>query len=108
MIKMKALKAFGVRNANEGHVKRGREFNAANEQRAQDLEGEGLAYRIQTKMQPAPLNKMEPPPKNKAAEAGPLGSAGGETGAAEPAPSSPPVRQPRRRRSSSSEGGLLP
>lgn len=98
MIKMKALRSFGVLGANEGKVSRGREFTAANEHRVRDLEEAGLAYRIETKMQPAPLNR-EPPPSNKAAEAGPLPSVGGMTGADAPVPSSHQDRPPRRRRS---------
>lgn len=107
MIRMKALMSFGVRSANEGHVMRGREFTAAHEQRARDLEEAGLAYRIDTKMQAAPLNKMEPPPSNKAAEAGPLDSPGGTTGVDAPAPSSPAAPQRRRRRSNNSADDLL-
>jgi hypothetical protein len=107
MIKMKALRSFGVRNANEGKVMRGREFTAANEHRARDLEDEGLAYRIETKMQPVHLNKMEPPPSNKAAEAGPLDSVGGTTGAGAPAPSSPPDHPQRKRRSMRSKADDL-
>jgi hypothetical protein len=42
--------------------------------RARDLEDAGLAYRLETKMQSPALNKMEPAPQNKAADAGPLGS----------------------------------
>jgi hypothetical protein len=99
MIKMKALRSFGVRSANEGHVSRGREFIAANESRARDLEDHGLAYRLETKMQGAPLNKMEPAPSNKAESSGPLASPGGMIGADAPVPSSPPDHQQRRRRS---------
>jgi hypothetical protein len=105
MIKMKALRSFGVRNANEGHLKRGREFTAANEQRARDLEDHGLAYHIDIKAEPKPPNKMEPPPSNKAAQAGPLSSPGGATGEAAPALSSPLDRPQRRRRSTRSKDG---
>jgi hypothetical protein len=98
MIKMKALKSFGVYNSNEGHVSRGREFSVSHESRARDLEDAGLAYRLETKMQSPALNKMEPAPQNKAADAGPLGSLGGRTGAASPAPSLPADQpQPKRR-----------
>jgi hypothetical protein len=97
-IRMKALKSFGVNNANEGHVSRGREFSVNNEYRARDLEDAGLAYRLETKMQSPALNKMEPTPQNKAADAGPLALAGGEIGAASPAPSLPADQpQPKRR-----------
>jgi hypothetical protein len=98
MIRMKALKPFGVANGPEGHVRRGREFTVEHEGRARDLEAAGLAYRLQTKAEPPPQNKMEPPAENKAAHSGPLPSAGGETGAAEPVPSSPPDRRRRGRR----------
>lgn len=99
MIRMKKLVSSGVPGANEGYVRRGREFEVANEQRAKDLEDAGLAYRLGTKMQAPPLNKMEPPASNKAAESGPLDSPGGTTGAEAPAPSSPQAR-PRRPRQS--------
>lgn len=103
MIKMKALRSFGVRNANEGKVGRGREFTAASESRAKDLEDGGLAYRVEMKMESQPLNKMESPLLNKAAEAGPLGFPGGATGEEELAPSSPLDRPQRRRRSTRSK-----
>lgn len=106
MIRMKAL-----RSANQGeggtHVKRGREFDAATEQRANELEANGLAYRVQTKATMPPANKMEPATQNKAAAAGPLDSRGGTTGAEEPAQSSPQDRQLRRRRSQRSGDDLL-
>jgi hypothetical protein len=108
MIKMKALKSFGVRSANEGRVKRGREFSAANEQRARDIEDAGLAYRLEAKAAPALLNKMEPSPSNKAAQSGPLASPGGTTGADAPVPSSPLDHQPRRRRLPRSKDADLP
>lgn len=108
MVKMKALKTFGFAGANEGPVKRGREFVARDMRRAQELEAHGLAYRLDTLMQPEPLNKMLPVAhENEAAEHGPLGSAGGETGAAETAPSSPQGRRRRFRRSASSGDDLL-
>lgn len=53
---------------------------------------------IDTKMEPAFLNKMGPAPSNNAAEDGPLDSVGGTTGVDEPVPSSPPDHPPRRRR----------
>jgi len=96
MIRMKALRSFGVASANEGKVRRGREFTVASEQRARDLEDAGLAYRV--KMEPKPQNKMEPPPQNKAAEEGPFVSRGGGTGAENSVPSSPEDRPlPKRR-----------
>jgi hypothetical protein len=107
MIKMKALRSFGVSGSNEGHISRGREFTAAHEARAKDLEEHGLAYRLEFKAEPKLVNKMEPPPSNKAAEAGPLDSPGGTTGAVAPAPSSPPDRPQRQRRSTRSKDDLL-
>lgn len=95
MIKMKALRAFGVRGANEGKIKRSREFSVLNEQRARDLEDHGLAFRLEAKSAPKPLVKMESAPLNKVSAAGPLDSPGGAIGADAPVPSSPPV--PRRR-----------
>lgn len=79
-IKMKALRSFGTKKGGEGHVRRGSEFDVAEESRAKELEARGFAHRTETKTEPAPLNKMEPRAKNKAAEEGPLGSVGGETG----------------------------
>ena len=101
MIRMKALTSFGYGGVNEGPVKRGREFAVASERRAYDLEEHGLAFRLESKMQAASENKMEPLPENKAAQAGPLGSVGGATGADEPQPSSPPDHPPPRQRRSS-------
>lgn len=72
---------------------RGREFKVANELRARDLENEGLAFRIEPKAEQSHLNKMEQPPMNKAADAGPFDSVGGTTGEDSPVPSSPPVRR---------------
>lgn len=97
MIKMKALRSFGTTKAAEGKVRRGREFTAQSDRRADELERAGLAYRIDTKMQPRHANKMEQPPENKAAERGPLDSHGGMTGAEYLAPSSrPDLPQPKR------------
>jgi hypothetical protein len=67
MIKMKALRSFGVSGSNEGHVSRGREFTLRMSSRAKDLEEHGLAYRLEFKAEPKLVNKMEPPPSNKAA-----------------------------------------
>jgi hypothetical protein len=116
MIKMKALKTFGFTGANEGAVKRGREFDARDLKRAEELEAHGLAYRLDVKAAKPPLNKMEPAPtnqmelgssSNKAAEHGPLDSVGGETGAEATAPLSRQGRAPRGRRSPSSADDLL-
>lgn len=98
MIKMKALRSFGVPGANEGKVKRGREFAAINDHRARELEDHGLAYRLDVAPAPMPITKVEVSPLNKAAETGPLASVGGTTGGEEPVPSSPPDPPLRRRR----------
>lgn len=93
MIRMKALKSFGIEGSNEGPVRRGREFDAANEHRARDLESHGLAFRVKT--EPDPKNKMEPTLKNKAAEKGPLAPAGGKTGAVSAQRSLPQAQRPK-------------
>ncbi len=99
MIKMKALRSFGVSGSNEGHISRGREFTAAHEARARDLEEHGLAYRLETKMEPRLLNKMEDEaPSNKSADEGPFDSVGGMTGEDEDVPSLPQDQQQPRRR----------
>jgi hypothetical protein len=104
MIKMKALRSFGVPGANEGKVKRGREFAAANPHRARELEEHGLAYPIAVPpLAPEPRNQMLPV-HNEAAATGPFVSPGGAIGADAPAPSSPPDRPRRRRRSARSSG----
>lgn len=117
MIRMKALKSFGVQGSNEGPVRHGREFDVANESRARDLEAGGLAFRVATRSEPPPRNKMEEPPQNQmevtpenkeanpAAETGPFDSAGGQTGEATQQSSSPPAPQQGRRPSGRSRGG---
>jgi hypothetical protein len=97
MIKMKSLKSFGIPGVNEGKVRRGREMDVASEHRARYLEGHGLAYRIEMTAQP---QRLDAPRSNKAAEAGPLDSAGGMTGEAETAPSSRQAPRPPQHRSS--------
>lgn len=101
MIKMKALRSFGVAGANEGKIKRGREFAVATEPRVRDLEDHGLAYRLAEQVaRPQPVAVTEIVPAiNEAAVSGPLGSPGGVTGADVPAPSSPQDPPRRRRRS---------
>lgn len=106
MIKMKKLVSSGVPGANEGYVPRGREFTTT-ELRARDLEEHGLAYRLDVRPEPKPLTKMEALPSNKAADAGPLGLAGGATGVEAPVPSSPPAPQRRGRRSARSKDAAL-
>jgi hypothetical protein len=104
MIKMKALRPFGVDGANEGRVRRGREFEVVNERRAKELESEELAYRV-TMLSPEVENKMVVPlESNRAADAGPLGSVGGATGVARHVPSSRRGRPPKQHRLNSSEG----
>lgn len=97
MIKMKALRSG---NFGDGATKvhRGREFAVSTERRATELEEQGDAYRLEHKMAEPVKNKMEPLPSNKAAEAGPLASVGGMTGAELLAPSSHPgLPLPKRR-----------
>src|SRR6185369_10555793 len=108
MIKMKKLVSSGVPGANEGYVRRGREFEVPTEHRAKELEDAGLAYRVEVKaLAPEPLNKMIESPANEAASSGPLGSVGGTTGAETLVPSSPQGHQPRQRRSPRSKGADL-
>lgn len=113
MIRMKALRTFGVPTANEGLVKRGREFAAAGaspaaqEARARDLEAHGLAHRVKPQVIVAALPPGAPQEMAAAtgvAAQGPLAFPGGATGAAEPAPSLPPDHPHGRRRSRSSRG----
>lgn len=103
MVKMKALRSFGVPGANEGKIRRGREFSAATDRRAKDLEDHSLAYRIEVRSEPRPLAIMEASPLNEAATSGPLPLAGGTTGAEEHAPSLPPALPPRKPRSKPSK-----
>ena len=107
MIKMKALRPGNIGDG-ATRVKRGREFSVGSENRAKELEDEGLAFRIETKMAAPMLNKMEPAPANKAAETGPLDFPGGATGADAPAPSLPLDPPRRRRRSTRSRDEDLP
>lgn len=109
MIKMKALRSFGVDGSNEGHIRRGHEFPVANEHRAKELEEHGLAYPIavQNKMIESPMQAAtQPPAQNKAAHSGPLPLAGGETGAETQPLSSPPDHPQRGRRSRRSKDTL--
>jgi hypothetical protein len=98
-IRMKALRSFGQGGVNEGHVKRGREFAVTSDQRRKELEAHALAYRLDPAKPAAGLAEaIVSAENNEAAKSGPFGSVGGGIGAADPAPSSPPVtrRQPRR------------
>lgn len=105
MVRMKALKSW---TGEEGPISAGNEFNARNEYRAKDLEAHGLAHRVKPPAEATPLTKIgNVPETNKAAETGPLASAGGATGAEAPAPSSPPARQRRKRRSKASKDADL-
>lgn len=98
---MKANKTFRVGGGNQTATP-GSIFDAPDSQ-VRHYEQRGLAYRLAARGDAAPQT-MEPVPANKAADTGPLASDGGGIGAAAPAPSSPPGRQPRRRRSKRSEG----
>ena len=78
-MKMKALAACNM-GPNSTYVKRGAEFEVANEHRAAELEEAGLAYRLhETPVKVAAVEQVNHP-ENKAAEKGPLPKAGGETG----------------------------
>jgi hypothetical protein len=99
MIRMKALRS-GNFGPNGEKVRRGREFDVKNEQRMREIEAAGDAHRVELKAEPLTLNKMDTPASNKAAEAGPLDSAGGMTGEAETAPSSRQAPRPPQHRSS--------
>lgn len=92
-VSMKALRSGNLGPGGE-KVRRGREFDATNDLRADELERAGLAYRVDVKLQPPVENKMIETPENKAASEGPLDLAGGRIGEGEPAPSS---RRGRRR-----------
>jgi hypothetical protein len=110
MIRMKAIASFKGEptEGKNGRVKMGREFEARSERRAQDLEENGLAHRVASaKAEPPLKNKIEPPLANKTAADGPFDSAGGATGEATPAPSSPQGRPPRRRGSTRSQDDFL-
>lgn len=98
MIRMKSLCSFGVPGSNEGKVRRGREFMVASEHRARDLEQRGLAFRV-AYMPPEESKAPVAAVPNPAAVAGPLPSAGGETGAENVPSSSDQDPQPRFRRS---------
>jgi hypothetical protein len=116
MVRMKALKTFRGK-ASEGRPKKGSEFDAADERRANELETHKLAERLggkaerrapQNRMEPPPLNKMEPstwphkelvPPQRvpTVVKDGAI-QAGGDTGAESAPSSSEQVRRPRMRR----------
>jgi hypothetical protein len=108
MIPMKKLRSSGVPGADEGYVRRGREFMAANEHRAKELEEAGLAVRL--KISPAndiaPGSNPEIVAQNKAASAGPLASPGGEIGVENALSSSDQDHPQRKPRSKKSETGL--
>jgi hypothetical protein len=96
MIKMKALRSFKG-SSEDQQIKRGREFEAKDERRANELEAHGLAFRLDVKPSPV-AGRIETLPANEAANSGPFVLAGGGTGAAPPAPSLHQDRQQRRRR----------
>lgn len=99
-VRMKALRSFGIPRANEGHIKRGREFVVVDDRRCKELEAHGLAFRVEAKLAPGASMTMETslPPPNEAAEQGPFVLDGGQTGEDAPVPSSHQGRQRRRRR----------
>lgn len=110
-IRMQALQSF-LGQATEGGadrvVKRGSEFDVASENRARELITKALARRTEGAKPAAPAKRRA----NKAAAAGPLPSAGGETGAGAAQSSSLPGLQPdqpaqrsRRRRGGAARAG---
>lgn len=106
---MKALKDFRGKpgEGKDRMVEAGMEFKVENQSRANDLESRGFAAPVVAAAKLVHLkNKKLPQPENKAADAGPLASRGGRTGAATPQSSSPPAPAPRTRRSRKPAGGL--
>lgn len=104
-ITMKADKDFrgnpgeGNVRGDDRNVENGLEFTVATQPRADYLEEQGFAHPIAAQKAEQPhKNKMEPQPENKAADAGPLPLAGGETGEGKPPSSSPaaPARVKRK------------
>lgn len=87
-LSMRAIKTFTGRKGEsrrpDNLVQGGDDFNVEDQKRADYLEGVGLAVPLiasRVKQESAPVNKMEPPLQNKAAQSGPLPSTGGRTGA---------------------------
>lgn len=104
-MRMKAMKTF--RQASTGDVVNpGQAFFEPNAGRAQHYEREGMAYPAGPERsdpvtaRPAKVRNVATKP-NEAADAGPLASTGGETGAARSASSSPAAPRPRKPRSTS-------
>lgn len=85
MFPMKAMKDFRGREG-EGKnrmVEAGVEFTVASKGRANDLEVRGLAVPVKRVSDKKPeVETAVSPVQNEASETGPLGSLGGETGAA--------------------------
>jgi len=91
---MQALKTF--RRSDTGEiVKTGHEFDVG-QMLARTYENQGMARALGV---PASFGRTST--QNKAAQSGPLASAGGETGAAKSPPSSPVAQVPETRRSTS-------
>lgn len=100
-MRMKAMKTF--RQASTGDVVNpGQLFDEPNAGRAAHYERNGMAYPAGPVPPPVtarPASVKNPAVKaNEAAEAGPLASTGGGTGAATPASSSPAAPAPRKPR----------
>jgi hypothetical protein len=88
-MKMRALDSFA--SAETGMVHAGDEFEITSAVRAKEFEDRGLAKPIGEKAEPAPDNKMEEPPANKA---DPLDHDGdGRKGGAKPAPGRKPAKR---------------
>lgn len=104
-MRMKAMKTFRQSSTGE-MVSAGQVFDEPTAGRVQQYERQGLAYPLGPALE-APVTarpaavRNAPTKPNEAAEAGPLASTGGETGAARPASSSPAARPPRKSRSTS-------
>lgn len=84
---LRAMKSFTGRSGESRRpgnlVEMGDDFNVVDKRRADYLERKGFAAPLiepRAKAESVPSNKMEPPLQNRAAGAGPLPSAGGETG----------------------------
>jgi hypothetical protein len=99
-VRMKKLKSSGIAGAAEGYVARGREFDAANEQRARELEEAGLAVRLVPVASVKQGQKVE---GSEASETGPLPSVGGKTGEDKQPSSLPADHRPKKQTLSKSK-----
>lgn len=102
MERMKALKSFRV-GETDSVVAPGSEFECSNNS-ARNYESRGMAVRIRP-MASARRGEAKTV-ENKAAQAGPLDSPGGEIGGEIPPSSSPADPARRKYRSKNTEGGL--